>query len=56
MLTEEELEALYAKWANSDAHLYEGEHYGHERAAFYAGVAAGHAMTTILLSKRQAED
>ena len=40
MPTEEELEARYVEWADSDAHVYESDHYGHERAAFYAGAAA----------------
>ena len=43
MPTEEELEALYGEWVDSGAHLYESNHYGHERAAFYAGAAAERA-------------
>jgi hypothetical protein len=44
LLTEERLEVLYREWLDSEAHLYEGDHYGHERAAFYAGAAAAYPV------------
>ena len=40
MLTEEELEAMYGAWMDDMAAIYETTHYGHSRAAFYAGAAA----------------
>ena len=43
LLFAEDMEPLYREWVDSGAHLYEGDEYGHERAAFYAGFAAGRA-------------
>ncbi len=63
LLAEELLEGMYGEWLDNMACIYETQHYGHSRAAFYAGAAAmksylegqGIAESTGTSQKRQGD-